>query len=285
MRAAGLRQPVHGPDRPVRGQPRPPGQPGPQLRQGPGHRQPGPRPRADPAPAEAGRGAGRGPLAADHLGRGPRRHIGPAAASPPRGPPRRDHVPRRAARRGGLHRPGAQGLGGGRPQQPHQHLLVQRPPRLPDLDGPRPPVGRLRQRRGRLLDLVAPGVGPLLQPPRPADHGGQGQGGDRHRLRPPPVQHRGQGRPLAADLARHRAVPAAGHRAGAAGAGDLGAGLLPPLGQLGDLPGRGAPRGARRVGVGGAGPGAPLRRLHPRAGRARLRRRRLPDSGDRPDHR
>ena len=45
------------------------------------------------------------------------------------------------------------------------------------MDGPRPPVERLRQRRGHLPHLGPPRDRPLLQPPRPADHGGQGSGG------------------------------------------------------------------------------------------------------------
>ncbi len=73
-----------------------------------------------------------------------------------RGPPQRGDVPRRPSRRGRLHRSGAEGLGCRRPQQPHQHLLVERPHRLPGVDGPRPTVVGLRQRRGHLPDLGAP---------------------------------------------------------------------------------------------------------------------------------
>ena len=124
----------------------------------------------------------------------------------------RDHVPRRSARRGRLHRAGPQGVGRRRPQQPHQHLLVERPYRLSVVDGPRPPVERLRQRRGDLPDLGPPRGRPLLQPARPADHGGQGQGRDGDLRRPAPVEHRRQGRLLARHMAGHRAVHAAGDR-------------------------------------------------------------------------
>ena len=122
------------------GNPEHPGEPRPQLRQGPGHAQPGLRPRAHPAPDEAGRRARRRPVGADLLGPGARRDRRPHPHGDRRGPPQRDHVPRRSARRGRLHRTCAQGVGRRRPQQPHQHLLVERPHRLPVVDGPRPPV-------------------------------------------------------------------------------------------------------------------------------------------------
>ena len=79
LRAGGLRRQGHRPDRPARGQPRPPRQPGPQLRQGPGDDQPGLRPRADPVPAEAG--AARGARATGSGSRGTRRSPRSAAAS------------------------------------------------------------------------------------------------------------------------------------------------------------------------------------------------------------
>jgi hypothetical protein len=47
------------------------------AREGPGDDQPGPRPRADPVPAEAGRRTGLGPVRAGLLGQGGRRHRGP----------------------------------------------------------------------------------------------------------------------------------------------------------------------------------------------------------------
>ena len=50
----------------------------------------------------------------------------------------RDHVPRGPAGRGRLHRARARGLGGRRPQLPHEHLLERRARRLPLLDGDRP---------------------------------------------------------------------------------------------------------------------------------------------------
>ena len=90
---------------------------------------------------------GGGPVGAHQLGPGARRDRRQDPHRLRRGPPQRGHVPRRPPRRGRLHRPGAQGVGRRRPQQPHQHLLVERPHRLPELDGPRPTVVGLRQRR------------------------------------------------------------------------------------------------------------------------------------------
>ena len=91
------------------------------------------------------------------------------------GPPQRGDVPRRPSGRRRLRRPCAEGVGRRRAQQPHQHLLVERSHRLPELDGPRPPSRGFRQRRGDLSHLVAPRSRPLLQPARTADHGGTGQ--------------------------------------------------------------------------------------------------------------
>ncbi len=119
-----------------------------------------------------------GRLGTHHVGPGARRDRCPHPAGIRGGPPQRGDVPRRPPRRGRLHRSRVEGVERRRPQQPHQHLLVERPHRLPVVDGPRPPVVGLRQRRGDLPHLVAPRGRALLQPARPADHGGQGQGRD-----------------------------------------------------------------------------------------------------------
>ena len=107
----------------VRGQPRASRLARPQLRQGAGDAS-----TRSPTPTGssircAGREARRGPVGAGQLGRGARRHRGAHPRGDHRGPPERDHVPRRPARRGRLHRAGAGQLGRGRPQLAHQHLL------------------------------------------------------------------------------------------------------------------------------------------------------------------
>ncbi len=67
----------------VRGEPRAPRLPGPQLRQGAGHPQPGDRPRPGARPAAPGRGPGRAGWEPVSLGRGPRRHRRPHPAGHP----------------------------------------------------------------------------------------------------------------------------------------------------------------------------------------------------------
>ena len=175
------------------------------------------------------------PVGADLVGSGTRRDRRPDPQGPARGPHQRGDVPRRAPRRGRLHRAGAQGVGSRRPQQPHQHLLVERPDRLPVVDGPRPPLERLRQRRSGVPDLCPPRGGPLLQPACTADHGGQGEGRHRDLRRPAPVEHRRQGRLLARHLAGNRAVPDAGDRPAADRERHVAARLRAALGELGDL--------------------------------------------------
>ena len=84
----------------------------------------------------------------------------------------------------GLRRPRVKGVGHRRTQQPHQHLLVERTHWLPELDGPRPPVERLCERRGHISHLVASRSGPLLQSARAANHRGPEQRRDRDLCRP-----------------------------------------------------------------------------------------------------
>ena len=67
-----------------------------------------------------------------------------------RGSARRDHVSRRTSGRGRLHRTGADRMGHRRTQQPHQRVLVQCPGRVHNMDGPRPALVGLRERRSHL---------------------------------------------------------------------------------------------------------------------------------------
>ena len=69
------------------------------------------------------------------------------------------------------------------------------------------PVARLRQREVHAADLRAPRGRALLQPARAADHGGQARRREGRRDRPAAVQHRVDGRLLAADLARAPRAP------------------------------------------------------------------------------
>ena len=80
------------------------------------------------------------------------------------------------------------------------------------------PSGDYAERQGDLPHLGAPRGRPLLQPPRPADHGGQGARREGHLRRPAPVQHRVDERPLAGAVAGYRGGAAAGHRPAAAAA-------------------------------------------------------------------
>ena len=88
------------------------------------------------------------------------------------------------------HGPRAQGLGHRRPQLPHQRLLGLGAARLRALERLRPAQPRPRERALHPAALVAPGVGPLLQPARAADHRGQAGGREAGRDGPAPLEHR-----------------------------------------------------------------------------------------------
>ena len=156
------------------GNPRPPGQPRAQLRQGPGDDQPGRRPRAHPLPAAARGARGEGKWervtwdeVLDDIG-------GRIRAAIVEGPARRGDVPRRPARRGRLHRARPARLGHRRPQlatptsaRPGARLGYAF---WDGLDRPSPDYANARV---ILLLSLAPRGRPLLQPARPADHRGQ----------------------------------------------------------------------------------------------------------------
>ncbi len=215
LRPARLRRPRDPGGAEVRRQSRAPGLAGAQLRQGSRHPEPGDGPRPHPLPAAPCRTARRGEVGANLLGRGARRPRGAHPQGDRRAPPERDHVPRRAAGRGWLHRAHPRRLGSGRPQLSHQHLLRGRARRLRALVRHRPAQPRSRPRPGDPAGELAPRDRPLLQSARPAHHGGEGQRRQARRLRHPPLQHRHPRRPLAGadsgvgggDLPRRRQPP------------------------------------------------------------------------------
>ncbi len=143
-------------------------------------------------------------MAAGVVGRGARRARRTDPRRDPGGAGQRGDVPRRPSRGGRLHGARARRLGHRRPQLAHQHLLLEREGGLPLLDGARPPEPRPRRRRRDPAGERAPGVGPLLQPARAADRGGQGPRRQGHRLRRPALEHGDACRPLALAAARQR---------------------------------------------------------------------------------
>ncbi len=181
----------------ARGQPGAPRLPRAQLRQGPGHDQPDRRPRADPASA------------APHGDRGAAQWEQVSWDTPSTTSPRRIRaaILERRHEEVMYHvgRPGEDGfaerflaaVGGGRAQHPYQRLLLGRPARDDPVGRLRPPLPRPRQRQGHPAALQPPGDRPLLQPARPADHGGQAGRREARRDRPADVQHRQPRRPLA----------------------------------------------------------------------------------------
>ena len=220
---------------------------------------------------------GEGELGADHLGPGAGRDRRPHRHGDPGGPWPRGDVPRRPAGRRQLHRARAARLGAGRAQLAHQHLLLGSAARLRELDGVRPALARPRQRPRHLPHLVPPGGGALLQPACAADHRGATARRQGHLCRPPPVQHRLDGRPLAPGVARHGAGAAAGPGPAAARERHLGPGVRAALGQLGDVPPRDPTGPPVPVRLRRAGAARAVRRLHARAGGDRVRPRRAPD--------
>ena len=225
----------------VRGQSLPPGQPGAQLRQGPGDHQPDPRHRPHPlSRAPVGR-PGERRVGTGVLGRRAGRHRRPDPRTAAAGREQRNRLPRGPARRRGLHRPGAQGLGRGRAQQPHQHLLVGRPLRLRPLAFLRPAVAGPRQRAIHSPHQRPPGIGTLLQSPRPAHHRGHDEGREARRHGPEAVQHGQHGRPLDAHLSGQRGRGAAGHGQHHPAGRTLRRGVHEDVGELADLPGEGTP--------------------------------------------
>ena len=93
-------------------------------------------------------------------------------------------------------------LGRGRPQLPHQHLLLGRARRLPFWMGYDRPSPTTPTPRVILLISAPPRDRPLLQPARAADHRGQAQRREAHRHRPAALEHRHARRPLAARRGR-----------------------------------------------------------------------------------
>ena len=122
------------------GNPVHPGQPRPQLRQGPGHAQPGARTRSASAiRCERAGARGGGQVGARDVGRGARRHRRAHPQGARRGPAEGGHVPRRpAGPRARLPAARLPRLGHRRPQQPHQRLLGRRARRLRVLARARP---------------------------------------------------------------------------------------------------------------------------------------------------
>ena len=234
-------------DHEARGQPGAPGLARAQLRQGPGHHQPDQRPRADPAPAAAGRRARRRAVGAVHLGRRPRRHRRPDPRGDRRGPSRRGDVPRRPARRGRLRGALPARLGRRRPQLPHQHLLVRRTARLHPLGRLRP-ARRPTTRTPRSILLLSSHLetGHYFNPHAQRIMEAKAAGTKLVVRRPADVQHRRARRPLARPVAGERGRDPA--RSGVLPAADPAdrPRLPAALGQLGDLPRARAPRGRRR---------------------------------------
>ena len=157
----------------VRGQPRAPRLARPQLRQGPGDAQPDQRPRPHPLPAEARRRARRGQVGAGLLGRGARRHRRPH----PQGDRRRSGRTRSCTTSAGPGEDGftervlaAWGVDG---HNSHTNVCsAGARAGYAAVVRHRPAEPRPRQRRGHPAGQLAPRDRPLLQPARPAHHGG-----------------------------------------------------------------------------------------------------------------
>ncbi len=151
-------------------------------------------------------------MAAGGLGRSARGHRGAHPEGDPGRPAKRGCLSRRPPRRGRLYRARACRLGSRRTQLAHQHLLVERPRRISLLDGSRSPESRPRQRGCDFAHQCSPGIGPLLQPPRAADHGGEEARRQIDRLRRPALQHRHPRRLLGLAVSRDGTGDPAGDR-------------------------------------------------------------------------
>ncbi len=213
LRAAGLRGPRRPVDQEARGQPGAPRVTRSQLREGPGDRQPGQRPRADPHPLRRVGERGSGSFepvtwdeALDDIAARIRRAIEED---------RRDEVIYHVGR------PGEDGfvervlLAWGVDGHNSHTNICSAGARLGytlwgGYDRPSPDYANAR---GDPAHLQPPRDGALLQPARPADHGGQGQG-RRQARRPGPatVEHRLARRPLDEPLAGQRGGDPAGDR-------------------------------------------------------------------------
>ena len=216
------------------------------------------------------------------MGPGARRDRRPHRHRHPGGPPRRGHVPRRPARRRQLHRAGPARLGPRRPQLAHQHLLVGGPGRLRVVDGLRPALTRLRQRRVIFLISSHLEAGHYFNPHAQRIIEGK-QNGATVICVDPRLSN-------TASMVDHwlpawpgtEPVLLLAHRPAAARGRDLGPRVRAPLGQLGDVPPR-RPGPTCRCAFESVGPGParPLRRLHAGAGGRAVRARRRADPRDR----
>ena len=207
-RLRGEGKPRHPQDR---GAPAAPWQPGAELSEGACHAQSGQQPRPHPEAAQARGQARGGPVGGGHVGRGARRHRRSHPRRDPGGQARRGGLSRGASRGGRVHRAGHRGMGGRRPQLAHQCMLGGRARGLLLLDGHGPPEPRLRAREVHPAHVVAPRIGPLLQPACTADSRRQAAGHEGRGRGHAAVQHGFAGGHLALAYSRHRGGHAARH--------------------------------------------------------------------------
>ncbi len=206
-------------------------------------------------------------MGAGVLGGGAQRHRRAHPARTPGGAPRRSHVPRRPARTRRPDGVDSAGLGCGRAQLAHQHLLVRRARRIRLLDGVRPPEPRPRRRQRHSPDQQPPGNRALLQPARPADRRGSDGRGEADRLRHAPLQHRLEGRHLDRPVARLGSRNPAGDRQPSHLDEPLRPGFRPQMGELGGVSAPGPPGLAGHLRVLRDGAEEPLREVHLRVRR------------------
>ena len=246
LRPARPRQPRDRRDRQDRGQPAAPRQPRPQLRQGSGHAQPGRRHRADPPPDAPGRASEARASGSASPGKRPS-PTSAAGIATAMDEDRRDGVMYHVGR------PGEDGYAdrvlkswGVDGHNSHTNICSSNA-RI----GYQSWMGHDRPSsdfaNAEVIFLISSHLeaGHYFNPHAQRIIEAQGKGATVDLRRPPPVQHRVQGRPLAARLARHRAVPPPHHREAADRERHVAEGLRAPLGQLGDLPHRDPARPAR----------------------------------------